>query len=268
MVQVEAEDPDGDPVAIRRQWLVNGHPIEGETGPSLALVPRRLKRGDLLTVEVTPLDNLAAGTPYRTDPVPVGNTPPEATRVALDPSPVRVGDALHAKAEGLDADGDSVRYTFKWWRNNLPQPQGEEGTLQTAAFARGDTLVALATPHDAAGPGKSKYSEEITISNSPPTITSAPPTAINAGRYDYAVAAVDADGDPLTYLLQTAPPGMTIEAASGRIEWQITAQTTGTHRVRVNVEDGHAGRAFQEFELTPSSPPPPRRGGATGRSPG
>ena len=44
MVQVEAEDPDGDPVAIRRQWLVNGNPIEGETGPSL--VPRMLKRGD------------------------------------------------------------------------------------------------------------------------------------------------------------------------------------------------------------------------------
>ena len=265
MVQVEAEDPDGDPVAIRRQWLVNGHPIEGETGPSL--VPRRLKRGDLLSVEVTPLDNLTAGTPYRTDPVPVGNTPPEVSKVVLDPSPVRVGDPLHAKAEGLDADGDSIRYTFKWWRNNLPQPEGEEGTLQTAAFSRGDTIVALATPYDAAGPGKSKYSDEITISNSPPTITSAPPTAINAGRYEYAVTAVDQDGDPLTYLLQTAPPGMTIDAASGRIEWRLTAQTTGTHRVRVNVEDGHEGRAFQEFELTPSAPPPPR-GGASGRSPG
>ncbi|TLY41399.1 MAG: hypothetical protein E6K61_05320 [Nitrospirae bacterium] len=265
MVQVEAEDPDGDPVAIRRQWLVNGNPIEGETGPSL--VPRMLKRGDLLTVEVTPLDNLVAGTPYRTDPVPVANTPPQVTRVALDPSPVRVGDALHAKAEGLDPDGDSIRYSFKWWRNNLPLSEGEEGTLQTAAFARGDTIVALATPYDAAGPGKPKYSEEITISNSPPTITSVPPTAINEGRYNYAVIAVDQDGDPLTYLLQTAPPGMTIDAASGRIEWQITAQTTGTQRVRIGVEDGHEGRAFQEFDLTPSAPPPPRRG-ATGRSPG
>ncbi|MGH7250474.1 MAG: Ig-like domain-containing protein [Nitrospiraceae bacterium] len=265
MVQVEAEDPDGDPVAIRRQWLVNGHPIEGETGPSL--VPRRLKRGDLLSVEVTPLDNLAAGTPYRTDPVPVGNTPPEVSKVVLDPSPVRVGDPLHAKAEGLDPDGDPIRYTFKWWRNNQPQLEGEEGTLQTAGFARGDTIVALATPHDAAGPGKSKYSGEITISNSPPTITSAPPTAINAGRYEYAVTAVDADGDPLTYALQTAPPGMTIDAVGGRIEWQITAQTTGAHRVRVGVEDGHEGRAFQEFDLTPTSPPPPRRG-ASGHPPG
>jgi hypothetical protein len=265
MVQVEAEDADGDPVAIRRQWLVNGQPIEGETGPSL--IPRHLKRGDLLSVEVTPLDNLAAGMPYRTDPVPVGNTPPGVTRVVLDPSPVRVGDPLHAKPEGLDADGDPIRYTFKWWRNNLPQLEGEEGTMQTAGFRRGDTIVVLATPHDAAGPGKSKFSEEITISNSSPTITSSPPTAINAGRYDYAVTAVDADGDPLTYLLQTAPSGMTIDAASGRIEWQIKAQTTGTHRVRVGVEDGHGGRAFQEFDLTLPSPPPPR-GGATGRSPG
>jgi len=265
MVQVEAEDPDGDPVAIRRQWLVNGKPIEGETGPSLTA--KHLKRGDVLTVEVTPLDNLAAGTPYVTEPAPVGNTPPEVTRVVLDASTVRVGGAVHAKAEGLDPDGDPLRYTFKWWRNSQPLFGGEDGTLQTTAFARGDTIVAQATPYDTAGPGKPKYSEEVTISNSPPTITSVPPTVISEGRYEYAVAAVDADGDPLTYLLQTAPSDMTIEATTGRIEWRITAQTTGTHRVRVRVEDGHEGNAFQEFDLTPTLPPP-RRGGSTGRSPG
>src|SRR2546427_417705 len=75
MVQVEAEDPDGDPVAIRRQWLVNGHPIEGETGPSL--VPRHLKRGDLLSVEVTP-------------PAPGNPSTPRRSRfrTALPPSPL------------------------------------------------------------------------------------------------------------------------------------------------------------------------------------
>src|SRR5256884_4106335 len=57
MVQVEAEDPDGDPVAIRRQWLVNGNPIEGETGPPL--VPRRPQRGGLRSVGGAPPDNLS-----------------------------------------------------------------------------------------------------------------------------------------------------------------------------------------------------------------
>src|SRR2546430_17626202 len=34
MVQVEAEDPDGDPVAIPRPWPADGHPHEGDTRPS------------------------------------------------------------------------------------------------------------------------------------------------------------------------------------------------------------------------------------------
>lgn len=249
LVQVEAEDPDGDPVTLRRQWLANGKPIEGETGP--ALVPRMLKRGDLLAVEVTPLDGKAAGTPYQTDAVPVGNTPPAATRVVLEPAQVQVGGRLQAQVEGTDADQDSIRYTFKWWRNNLPVSEGEEGVVETTGFARGDTIVVQATPHDAAGPGKPKFSDPLMISNSPPKITSVPPTAIDRGRYEYAVAAVDPDNDPLTYLLQTAPPGMMIDKATGLIEWRITPNTKGTHRVRVSVEDGQEGRAFQEFDLTP-----------------
>jgi hypothetical protein len=47
---------------------------------------------------------------------------------------------------------------------------------------------------------------------------------------------------------------MTIDSATGQIDWQITAKTRGLSRVRVAVEDGHGGRAFQEFELMPTAP--------------
>lgn len=254
LVQVEAEDPDGDPVAFRFQWLANGNPIAGATESTLD--SRDLKRGDLLSVEVVPRDGQMAGSPYRTESVPVGNSPPEVTSLTVKPDRVGVGDRVRAQAAGRDADQDSITYRFKWWRNNVPLPGGEEGVLETKGLNRGDTIVAQATPFDAVGAGKPLFSEPVTLANSPPTITSVPPTAVDQGRYSYTVTAVDPDGDPLTYRLDTAPRGMTIDPASGRIAWPLTAETLGTHRVRVTVEDGQGGHSFQEFELSLPAPVP------------
>ena len=251
-VQVDAVDPDRDAVTFRHQWLVNGNPIAGQTGSTLA--PDLLKRGDSVAVAVIPSDGKSQGPPYRTQAVAVANTPPEVTRIALEPAEVRIGDRLRAQVEGSDADRDEVRYTFKWWRNNAPLSEGEESALDTTGFARGDRILVQATPHDHAGPGKARFAEQITIGNSPPKITSIPPTTISQGLYEYAVAANDPDGDPLTYTLQTAPSGMTIDKTTGRIEWRIAAETKGTYRVRVVVEDDRNGHAFQEFELSLAPP--------------
>ena len=251
-VQVEAIDPDRDAVTLRYRWLVNGKPINGQVG--LTLEPHLLKRGDSVAVEVIPSDGKTQGPPYRTQEVAVANTPPEVTQIVLESSEARVGDRMRVKVEGSDADQDDIRYTFKWWRNNAPLLEGEESALDTTGFSRGDTIVVQVTPHDFAGPGKTRFAEQITIGNSPPKITSTPPTTISQGRYEYAVTASDPEGDPLTYTLQTAPAGMIIDKTTGRIEWRITAETKGTHRVKVAVEDDRKGHAFQEFDLSLPAP--------------
>lgn len=253
-VQVEAEDPDLNAVTFRHQWLANGELLAGETGPTVP--PHRLRRGDLVAVEVTPLDGLAEGAPYRTEAVPVENSPPEVTRLLLQPDPVRVGDRLRAQTEASDADGDSIEYTFRWWRNNALLVEGEADTLDTGELTRGDTIVAQVTPRDSASAGKPVFSQEITIANSPPKITSVPPAAFQPGRYEYLVTARDPDGDPLAYGLPTAPPGMTMDKTRGRIEWRLAPGTMGTHKVKVSVEDGQGGRTFQEFDLTLPGPAP------------
>src|SRR5262249_49137279 len=38
-------------------------------------------------------------------------------------------------------------------------------------------------------------------------------------EYQYDVKAIDPDSDPVTYALDTSPPGMTIDATGGRILW-------------------------------------------------
>jgi acyl-CoA thioesterase FadM len=252
-VRVDADDPDGDSVVFRHQWLANGQPITGETGPTLA--PYKLKRGDHVSVEVVPLDGNGEGAPYRSDAMTVGNSPPEVTRLVLQPGEVHVGDHLTVQAEGTDADQDAIRYTFRWWRNRKLITEGEGTALETGGFSRDDVLMVEVTPHDDTSDGRPFLAPPMTIVNSHPLITSTPPGDVKDRHYAYTVAATDPDGDPLTYALEAAPPGMTIDEKSGRIEWRIADGTKGAHRVRVAVRDNRDGYAFQEFELTlpPSS---------------
>ncbi|MDA2912001.1 putative Ig domain-containing protein [Nitrospiraceae bacterium AH_259_D15_M11_P09] len=247
-VRVEAEDPEDNAVTFRFQWFANGKPIPEETGATLA--PTMLNRGDKVSVAVTPLDGHAAGPAYRTAPVKVTNSPPVVKQVVLEPKELVVGKPLRAQVEGSDADRDEIRYTFEWWKNNELVSQGEEGSFQTTGLVRDDTIVVAVTPHDDGGPGERVYSQPLTITNTSPSITSMPPTAIVAGRYVYSVTAQDPDGDPLIYNLETAPPGMTINEKTGQIQWQVSPDLTGPQEVRVVVADGQDGSSFQDFTLS------------------
>ncbi len=255
--QHAAEDPEGDRVTVRLQWLADGSPVEGQKSPSLSL--SELRRGNRISLELTPVDAKGAvGPVFRTEAVEVANTPPIVTRVAVEPATAKPGDVLRATVEGSDIDGDPVKYVFEWWRNGTslgaPAKDQEQRTQATDGFARGDLIVAGVTPYDAGGAGRFLVSEPIVLLNRPPAITSSPGGLTSQGLFEYAVTATDPDNDTLTYKLETAPAGMTIEAGTGKITWQIPAGVTSPQQIRIGVDDGHQGQAFQEFTLSP----PPR----------
>jgi hypothetical protein len=66
----------------------------------------------------------------------------------------------------------------------------------------------------------------------------------------YDVEATDPDGDPLTFSLDAAPAGMTIDAATGLLTWTPTPAQIGNHTVTVRVHDNGGGAAIQTFTLT------------------
>jgi hypothetical protein len=75
-----------------------------------------------------------------------------------------------------------------------------------------------------------------------PTITSQPTrTKISVGEtFDYTLAATDPDaGDVLTYSLDGAPAGMTIDASTGHIKWKAANKDVGTHTFKAKVTDRH-----------------------------
>lgn len=255
MVEFATDDADGDRVSVRYQWLVNDRPESGETSAQLAL--GGLQRGDRVGMELTPVDARGmAGPAFRTEAVEVANTPPVVTRVTIEPSNVaKPGDVLRAAIDGSDADGDPVKYLIEWWRNGKslgkPAKDEEQRTLATDGFARGDLIVVGVTPYDAAGPGRFLVSEPLVLLNRAPVITSSPGGLTKPGLFEYAVTATDADNDSLTYKLEAAPAGMTIEQGTGRITWEIPAGVTSPQQVRISVDDGHEGQAFQGFTLSP-----------------
>lgn len=85
-------------------------------------------------------------------------------------------------------------------------------------------------------------------------VGSSPDVPGRGGLYQYTVPARDADGDPLTFTLTSAPDGMTIDP-NGLITW--TPAVAGTPTVTVEVSDGRGGAGVQAFTLTARAHQPP-----------
>ena len=245
---VEAEDLDRDPLTFTYKWIVNDG-VRPEV-VSATFHPEHLTRGDRVTVEVTPHDGKVAGSPVRSSLAIVGNTPPALRAVTLQPNGAKVGDRLVATVDGSDMDGDDVRYTYRWSHNNRLIAEGEQSTLDTAGFSRGDVIAVSATPHDRESHGKEQLSELLTLANSPPKFTSSAQGSATQGQFSYVASAVDSENDPVTFALESAPPGMTIDEKSGRIQWDAPAGSAGVYRVKVLAKDDHQGWASQEFDVT------------------
>ena len=81
-----------------------------------------------------------------------------------------------------------------------------------------------------------------------PTILTIPPTSARVGAaYSYTVNAFG--NPPPSYLLETAPDGMTIDAQSGKISWTPATGQEGKQQVTV-VAENSSGRDIQSFEIT------------------
>jgi len=255
-VMIEADGGRSDATGFQYQWIVNGATLHDQTGATLT--PSMLKRGDRVAVDLVPTNGTAQGAHYQAGPVVVGNSPPVVTHLSIE----RRTDSqtlVFAKMDVVDADQDEMQFDFRWWRNSKVEKQGPEQTLDTTGFQAKDTLEVEVTPRDQSSIGKPIRSEAVYVGNRAPKIVSAPADLIGRERYEYAVKAVDVDGDPISFRLESAPPGMMIEKETGHLVWQIPPGELGSHRVRIVAEDEQGGIAFQEFDFSLPAPVAPAK---------
>ncbi len=100
------------------------------------------------------------------------------------------------------------------------------------------------------------------VRNYPPVISSSPVEQAQEGVvYTYDVEATDPEGLALTYYLDEAPDGMSIDATTGEISWTPQYAQVGVNNVLVRVSDPRRASATQFYRVTvtarPNTPPVP-----------
>jgi hypothetical protein len=104
----KATDKDGDSVYFAYQWEVNGTASPEERGE--VLEHGSLKKGDTITVVVTPDDRETLGAPRKSDPVLVVNSPPVITS---SPPISAQGNVYQYQVNVSDPDQDPITFTLK-----------------------------------------------------------------------------------------------------------------------------------------------------------
>jgi len=87
--------------------------------------------------------------------------------------------------------------------------------------------------------------------NHAPAFDTDPPLQAQVGTpFTYDANASDADGHTIAYHLLTGPTGMTIDAASGMVSWNVAAGTVAEVPVVIQAFDTRGAVALQRFVLT------------------
>ncbi len=111
-------DPDpADMPNYRFAWFANGSVIPGASAAQL--LPGSVARGDILRLDVTPVDTSGSGLTVSSPTTTVINSPPSAPLVAIQPASPALTDNLTCviTTPSIDLDGDSVTYRYGWMRN-------------------------------------------------------------------------------------------------------------------------------------------------------
>jgi hypothetical protein len=223
-----------------------------ETGRTAEQTPDRMQAN-----RAEPIGSVTLSAPIEsekeTGPEAFSKNSPKLDKAGLRFETVNGIDCLKVMADGSDKNGNKVSFRFEWTKND--KPAGEGDTI--SGFKRGDKISVMITPFDDQGYGLARnLSAE--IKNTPPKITEHEVTNFDGKVWSYQVKATDPDGDPLTYSLKSAPPGMTIDPSTGLVKWNVPPDFKGKASFTVSVADGHGGEATQSlsFEISPQQKKP------------
>ncbi|MBI2947185.1 MAG: immunoglobulin domain-containing protein [Verrucomicrobia bacterium] len=199
------------------------------------------------------------------------NSPPVANGQSVS---VPEDGTVNITLTGFDADGDGLNFSII----NSPTRGTLSGSAPNLIYRPNANVTGPDSFSFTASDGRatsSPASININIGsvNDPPTLSPIPPrTVVEGNAVTFAASATDGDvpPDPLTFSLEGAPPGATINPSSGAFSWTPSeAQGPGTYTITVRVTDTGSPplSATQSFSVTVSeaNQPPvfPAIGGQT-----
>jgi hypothetical protein len=186
------------------------------------------------------------GREIRSNDVMIGNTPPELSDVTFMPVTSAQGESLAVSATATDPDDDKVTIQYSWTVNDVPAGNGD---ALGRALKRNDSVRVEVVPHDGLTYG-SRVVLSRTIANHPPVFIEHQNFVFNGGTYTYQARALDADGDQITFSLETPVAGITIDPTTGNVTWKVPAGYRGEQPVTIVADDGHLGTARYTVTFT------------------
>ncbi|HEX9242534.1 MAG TPA: FG-GAP-like repeat-containing protein [Anaeromyxobacter sp.] len=261
VVKTAAEDPDGDKLTYEITWLLDGL----ETGYRGEKFPGNLlRRGALLTARVVASDGELTG-PAAVASVRVGNTPPGATQVSLDPLTPGRGAALRARIEApaVDPDGDPITYRYRWTVDGQPRNLPlAAATLDGLLFRKHQKVEVDVRAFDGQLEGIAAKAT-VAVRNTPPgaprvEIRPARPRRGEPLRVSIVEPSLDVDGDVVAYRIEWKKNGAPFSRATaeGREVPGAEVVRADVFQVTVTPHDGEAAGPSATATVTVGNTPP------------
>ncbi len=166
------------------------------------------------------------------------------------PSSVQVNATYVYHVQVQDGNGDEVTVTLQLGQ---PDVQFDQATkrLSWIPSAEENRVIRLQATDGRGGESFQEFtvSALASLPNADPEIVSTPRSRMRLGvPYVYIVDVTQDDADPLTFSLDTAPSGMTIDT-EGVVMWDDPPVMFMMEPVTIRVEDGRGGVDTQSFDL-------------------
>ncbi|MEL6341184.1 MAG: FG-GAP-like repeat-containing protein [Myxococcota bacterium] len=163
----EAVDADGDSVALRFGWFLEGKPTRNSGNSLPASVTRKGQRWEAV---VTPNDGADDGKATRLA-FAIKNSLPSAPKVSFTNSTPTVRETSEVRIDksSEDPDGDKLEYRFRWYRNGVPV-QGwleTKNSLKPDEANKGDRLRVEVVAFDGEGEGEVGQAELLVENHAP-----------------------------------------------------------------------------------------------------
>ena len=260
-IRLMGSDPDSDPLTYSTITGPSHGSLKG-TEPNLTYTPSSNFYGsDSFAFKVNDgtADSALATVSITVSPV---NDPPVAnddTAATQEDTPAVTIDVL---ANDTDIDNDTLTVTAVSQGTNGSVTINPDSTLAYSPHPNfyGSDAFTYTISDDKALTDTAKVNVTVKAVNDAPRFTSTPLTEATVDAlYTYDVNAADPDaGDTLTYSLTIKPAGMTIDAATGLIQWTPASAQARANDVAVKVADSNSTPALdtQSFTITVNPAPP------------
>jgi hypothetical protein len=258
LIILTGSDPDGDPLTFKIVTGAFNGSLSG-TEPNIVYTPGMNFNGpDSFSFKVN--DGTTDSTLATVSITVTGvNDPPVANNDSATMQEDAPAATINVLANDTDQDNDRLIVRSATQGKNGSVTINTDNTLSyapNANFCGSDTFTYVSGDGSGAM-DTARVNIKVNAVNDAPRITSKPAKTTRVwASYTYQVKAKDPDlNEKLTYSLTDKPEGMTINPASGLIEWRPDGTQGGTYDVTVKVEDSNSVPVSdaQSFTLTVAS---------------